>query len=116
MKSILQDKRRHQCYLCLLLNEDDSWKDNLEEHHVFEGTADRQRSEKMGLKVYLCPWHHRTGPEAAHRDIRIRHMLEERAQLAWMDWWQQKTFGTRQEAYRVWMDSMGRNYVDEEEW
>jgi len=48
-KSILQDKK--QCIIC--------HNSNIEEHHVFFGTANRKLSEKYGLKVYLCPEHHR---------------------------------------------------------
>ena len=40
---------------------------SLEEHHVFGG-YNRKKSEKYGLKVYLCPEHHRTGREAVHQE------------------------------------------------
>lgn len=54
-KSILQDKKR--CIIC--------HNSNIEEHHVFFGTANRKLSEKYGLKVYLCPEHHR-GTKGVH--------------------------------------------------
>ena len=41
-----------ECYLCK------RWC-NTEEHHIFEGTANRKISEQEGLKVYLCPGCHR---------------------------------------------------------
>jgi len=60
-KSILQDKK--QCIIC--------HNSNIEEHHVFFGTANRKLSEKYGLKVYLCPEHHR-GTRGVHgRDGKI---------------------------------------------
>lgn len=54
-KSILQNKK--QCIIC--------HNNNIEEHHVFFGTANRKLSEKYGLKVYLCPEHHR-GTRGVH--------------------------------------------------
>ena len=54
-KSILQNKK--QCIICHNCN--------IEEHHVFFGTANRKFSEKYGLKVYLCPEHHR-GTKGVH--------------------------------------------------
>ena len=54
-KSILQDKK--QCIIC--------HNNNVEEHHVFYGTANRKLSEKYGLKVYLCYEHHR-GTRGVH--------------------------------------------------
>ena len=58
MKSILQDKKDRRCYLCALVDGDNSEKLILQEHHIFEGTANRRNSEKYGMKVYLCPKHH----------------------------------------------------------
>ena len=67
-KSIMQPDRDKHCYLCMLLHGDYHEK-NVEEHHVIPGTWGRQKSEELGLKVYLCVEHHRTGPEAVHRSI-----------------------------------------------
>jgi hypothetical protein len=49
-KSIIQDKK--ECYICNSTY-------NIEEHHIFFGTANRKVSEKFGLKVFLCTEHHR---------------------------------------------------------
>lgn len=49
MKSIIQDKK--ECIVC------GSW--NVEEHHIYFGVAKRKLSEEYGLKVWLCPTHHR---------------------------------------------------------
>lgn len=46
MKSIMQDKK--VCYLCGIGSQ-------LHEHHIFNGTANRNKSEEDGIKVYLCP-------------------------------------------------------------
>lgn len=70
MKSILHDKGSRTCFLCVRLLNDYSEKSVLEEHHVFGGNPNRKNSERYGLKVYLCPEHHRTSNEAVHRPDR----------------------------------------------
>ena len=47
---------------------DDSNKLFTQEHHIFGNTANRRLSEKYGLKVYLCIYHHTEGPEAVHNN------------------------------------------------
>ena len=66
MKSILHDKGSRTCFLCMKLG-DYSEKAVLEEHHIFGGNPNRKHSEKYGLKVYLCPEHHRTSNEGLRR-------------------------------------------------
>lgn len=67
MKSVIQNKEDHQCYICKNFLGDWSEKKDLEEHHIFEGVANRRLSEKYGLKVYLCR-HHHTGDINGSRD------------------------------------------------
>lgn len=55
MKSIIQDKK--ECIIC------GSW--NVEDHHIYFGVAKRKLSEDYGLKVWLCPTHHR-GTNGVH--------------------------------------------------
>ncbi len=83
MKSIMHDKKSGTCYLCMLLNGDDSRK-TTQEHHVVFGTSNRRLSEQYGLKVYLCMAHHLHdgGPYAVHRNKDIRDMLDREAQKA----------------------------------
>ena len=72
-KSILQKER--VCFFC-------GSRIGLEEHHVFGGTANRTLSEQYGLKVYLCPAHHLTGPDAVHRNARIMDAVRKDGQEA----------------------------------
>lgn len=58
MKSIIQDKK--ECYFCKTTQ-------NLEDHHIFFGTANRKVSEKYGLKVWLCHDHHTGTNESVHQ-------------------------------------------------
>lgn len=92
MKSIIQ--REKQCLIC------GSW--NIEDHHIFFGNANRKQSEKYGLKVWLCPTHHR-GTIGVHG--KDGHKLDmELKQLG------QKAFEwkhTREEFIKI----FGRNYL-----
>lgn len=96
-KSILQ-KQDRRCFLCMLLRGDDSEK-LVELHHVFGGPR-RRISEAEGLTVYLCAEHHRTGPEAAHRNAEIRGLLQAAAQTIW----------EKSHSREEWMQLMGKNY------
>ena len=55
MKSIIQDRK--ECIIC------GSW--NVEDHHIYFGVGKRKLSEEYGLKVWLCPTHHR-GTNGVH--------------------------------------------------
>ena len=103
MKSILQEKDG-TCYLCQKLYDIDSRQKNIEEHHVFGGTANRKISEKYGLKVYLCIAHHREGPEAVHRNRKYDLMLKEDAQEAF----------ERSHTRREFVGIFGRNWMEED--
>lgn len=43
---------------------------DLHVHHVFFGTANRRKSEKHGMKVYLCREHH-TGNSGVHHNKQL---------------------------------------------
>lgn len=84
MKSIMQNKEAGQCYLCRLMDKDNSAKRIRQEHHVMGGTANRKLSEKYGLKVYLCPEHHLYGPKAVHKNAEVAELLHKEAQKAFI--------------------------------
>lgn len=101
-KSIMQDKRSGECYLCNILLGIDTPASSREEHHVMHGTANRRLSEHYGLKVYICPYHHRTGPEAVHRCRQTNVLLIQAAQRVF----------ERKYGHEKWMEVFGRNYLD----
>lgn len=103
MKSILHNKKDHTCFLCMILNNDDHWQQYLEEHHVIFGTANRRLSERYGLKVYLCPDHHRTGTMAVHRNAEVAEILIKAAQIAFM----------KKYSFDQFISIFGRNYLSE---
>ncbi len=79
--SILQDKDG-RCFLCMLLDNNNFYYPDIEEHHVFEG-PDRPISTEEGLTVYLCPRHHRTGTKAVHTDQETNLIVKRYAQTIW---------------------------------
>ena len=100
-KSILHDKRDGTCYLCMLLNYDYDRRSNLEEHHVMDGNPNRRHSEHYGLKVYLCQQHHRTGPEAVHKNAANMRLLQRKAQEAF----------EKKYSHEKWMEVFGQNFL-----
>ena len=87
------------CYLCRLLDGDDR-KKNTETHHIFFG-PNRERSEEYGFVTRLCMEHHRTGPNALHRNSEICRILQRECQKEF-----EKTH-TREEFIKI----IGRNYL-----
>jgi len=73
MHSIMTEDMEH-CYIC-------GSGLNIEMHHVFFGTADRKNSDKFGLIVPLCVFHHR-GKAGAHFDRDTDLFLKRRGQSA----------------------------------
>lgn len=98
-KSIMQQDKCY-CYLCGLLHGDYSEK-YTEEHHVIFGSANRKLSEKYGLKIYLCPEHHRTSIEAVHVNSEIAAVTKEHAQRRFEQHYKDLD----------WMQIFGRNYI-----
>jgi len=78
-KSIMHQKDG-TCYLCMMLKGDYDDHKITEEHHAVFGTANRKLAEHYGLKVYLCPEHHKTGKEAVHKNYKIARRLQQDAQ------------------------------------
>ena len=90
MKSILQKHQR--CLIC--------GSPNVEEHHVFEGSR-RRASEEYGMKVYLCPMHHRGRPQGVHADAAFAAWLKREAQGAF-----ENRYG-----HDAFMEAFKKNYI-----
>ena len=95
MKSIIQTKK--ECFECRACS-------NLEEHHIFFGTANRKLSEQDGLKVWLCSFHHR-GTTGVHGKYghKLDESLKSLAQLIYMQYYK-KTAEDFRKRY-------GKNYL-----
>lgn len=72
MNTVLQSAK--ECYVCATTY-------NLHSHHVLYGTSNRKKSEKYGLKVWLCAHHHNMSNEGVHfnkaLDLRLKTMAQE---------------------------------------
>lgn len=72
MKSIIQTER--ECYVC-------GTTQDIHEHHIFEGTANRRQSEKYGMKIFLCGRHHNMSNQGIHfnkeLDTSVKQMAQE---------------------------------------
>lgn len=91
------------CYLCGKLNQDYRTHKYLEVHHVFGGNPNRMISETHGFKVKLCAEHHRTGPDAVHRNIDTMRLVQRETQKKYEETHTRKQF----------QNLIGRNYLDE---
>lgn len=114
MKSIIQDKKGGYCYICHM-NGNDYRQRDIEEHHIFYG-PNRSLSERYGLKVYLCRFHHqgdiRGNYEAVHNnpDRTTDRILKAAGQRAWEECFAVAEAGT-EEAHAEFRAVFGKNYL-----
>lgn len=94
MKSILQKEK--ECFVCRA-------KYNLHEHHIYFGVKGREKSERHGLKVWLCREHYE-GTNGVHG--KNGHWLDNQLKQAG-----QKAF-ERTHAREEFISIFGRNYLD----
>lgn len=72
MKSIMQDKDDHTCYLCRKLHDNYATYTYIEHHHVIFNAHNRSLSDKYGLIINLCMAHHSRNILYADEDQRER--------------------------------------------
>ena len=92
MKSILQDRK--ECFVTGRVGD-------LHKHHVFEGTANRAKSEKWGLYIYLIPELHNLSDKGIHFDKEFDLRVKKYAQ---------RRFEERF-SHELWMEEFHRNYL-----
>ena len=93
--------KMRECWLC---GRNDNGFDRLEKHHIFGG-ANRWKSEKYGLTVWLCGERcHRCGTYAAHNNADTMLLLHQYGQRKAMkeQGWDCQTF----------VSIFGKNYLD----
>ena len=81
-KSIIQEEK--ECFFC----ESQVW---LEDHHIFGG-ANRPKSEKYGLKVWLCHYCHNEPPRGVHHNRQNMDKLRQIGQKAFQEKYPDKDF------------------------
>lgn len=62
-----------ECYIC-------GKSYALENHHIYFGTAKRRISDKYGLKVWLCQYHHRDQKHGVHGNRELDLLIKKQAQ------------------------------------
>lgn len=76
MNTIIKGDKKGRCFLC-------GRTDWIETHHIFNGTANRKKSEKYGLTVHLCHCCHNEPPNGVHfnsnRDLMLKRLAQEQA-------------------------------------
>ena len=97
--SIIQEDK--YCLICYLFDGQYNYLD-LECHHCLHGTANKAQADRLGLWIWLCPAHHRTGKDAVHRDKEIDIRIERIAQASY-----EKKIGDRESFMRI----FGKNYL-----
>lgn len=110
-KSIICNEK--ECYFCKALDFAGATvpiATALEKHHIMYGFSSKARdySEKYGLWVYLCTYHHRTGNESVHKSQQINIILRRIAEKAFLR-------EHRENGFNEWMKLFGKNYLTEEE-
>lgn len=93
MKSVLHKKK--ECYVCGTTL-------GLHEHHVFNGIANRKISEKRGLKIWLCGYHHNLSNEGIHFNVELDRQVKEMAQEYY-----EQNIGSREDFRR----EFGKSYL-----
>ena len=94
MKSVFQNSKK--CFVCGIGL-------NVHDHHILYGTSNRKNSEKRGLKVWLCAYHHNMSNEGVHFNKDLDLKLKQMAQRYY-----EENYGTRDDFRR----EFGRNYLD----
>lgn len=65
-----------QCFIC-------GSRDKVEVHHIF-GAANRARSDKDGMTIYLCSECHREGRYAVHQNADTAQLIHAVGELMWL--------------------------------
>ena len=94
------DKR---CFVCGTTND-------LHIHHIFEGTANRKKSEEDDMKIYLCGYHHNMSNAGIHYNKELELKVKKLAQQVWM-----KQFVPNlplEDQIEAFIKRYGRNYLD----
>jgi hypothetical protein len=72
VKSIIQNNK--ECYVCKTTLD-------LHKHHIF-GASNRKHSERFGLTVFLCGYHHDLSDEGVHfrkdLDLHLKQLAQTR--------------------------------------
>ncbi len=108
-KSIMEPKGSRVCFLCALVDGDDTEKRALHKHHIFPG-KNRKLSEHYGLWVHLCVKHH-VGDINGCREA-VHHMEFNGYQRMLQEMAQEKWESMPGHTHEEWMQIFGENFKD----
>ena len=74
----------------------------LHRHHVYGGHGRREKSERYGCWVYLCPKHHNMSAQGVHFNKKLDTWLKRECQARW-----EKQYGDRDK----FIEEFGRSYL-----
>ena len=95
MKSIIKDIE--EWYICHTTND-------LHLHHCIHGTANRKLSDKYGLTIYLCAFHHDMGGKnCVHDNAKLDYIIKQKAQQCFEEFYPDKDF----------IKIFGRSYISD---
>ena len=94
--SIIQFNK--ECYVCKTTR-------NLHLHHIFEGTANRKKSDKDGCTVYLCGYHHNLSSEGVHQNHDLDLKLKRLGEICWLEYYKKDISD--------FIARYGKNYLEE---
>ena len=104
MRSIITDDKEDMCHYCGRVG-------SMHKHHIF-GAANRKWSEKYGLFVHLCPYHHNMSDEGIHFNKEMRESYQRLGQQCFELWYAIEHIASASEAREEFMRIFGRNYLD----
>lgn len=84
VKSILTDDMEH-CFRC-------GTSQNIQIHHCIHGTSNRKNSDKYGLIVPLCIYHHTGSNDAVHLNADFDRRLKAYAQTKFEEMYPELSF------------------------
>ena len=88
-----------ECFLC-------GNYETVEVHHIFGGPF-RQKADKLGLTVKLCPWCHQYDADSAHKSAETRRFLRQVGQ--------RKAMAEQGWSAADFIREFGRSYLDADE-
>lgn len=95
-KLTLQENK--ECFFC-------GETENLHHHEIFFGSANRKKSIKWGLQVYLCGPHHNLSSRGVHNNHKMDMILKR---------YGQKVF-EMEYGHERWMQEFHKNYLEGDE-
>lgn len=104
-KSLLQNKKG--CYVC-------GATENLHYHHIFEGMANRRKSDEDSMGVYLCGPHHNLSSMGIHYNKALDDKVKKQAEKIWIKTYCDKDL-TPEEKIEQFIKRYGQNYLNEED-